>query len=326
MRAGSWINGILFGSVGVCLLWAAGGLWFVYGWLPSYVEGDVVEIPDFRMRSASATRELAMRAGIRINFETTEERFDPNVPRGHVISHVPTRRQRVKRTRPVRFTLSLGPEVVEIPELAGRTVREAHFELTVRGLRMDTEVATYTDDTVLHAIVASSPARGAAVPRGTAVSVLVSLGPRPRRLAMPRLVGLSITEAEATLERYGFTLCGVKYVIDSRAAPQVVLAQDPMAETTVRTGDRVSVSVNRRGISQRGDTRLVIVDHAVGGAPEDEVHVKIVLVDEKGRDVLVNTYEPGGTHISRPWTAIGSARLIVYENNMRSPIREEQLP
>jgi beta-lactam-binding protein with PASTA domain len=143
---------------------------------------------------------------------------------------------------------------------------------------------------------------------------------------MPRLVGLPLTEAESVVERYGLTLADVKYVVHSRAAPLVVLGQYPALDATVMTGGRVSVSVNRRGISRRRDTRLVIVDHSVGGTPDDVVHVKIVLQDGNGRHVLVNTNEAGGTHISRPWTAVGTARLIVYEDNMRAPIREEQLP
>ena len=325
MRVGAWINGIFIGAVVILLAWAGGVLWFVYIWLPGYVAGDVVQTPDFRGMSVSQVRKVAERAGIAIDYEATEDRPDSSVPRGHVISHVPRPRQNVKRTRPVRFTISSGPELVDVPDLAGTTTREARYELQVRGLRLDGQVYAYHEQRPRQAIVASAPSAGQSVPWGTGVDVLISMGPRPVRFQMPRLVGLTLQEAETAIRRHRLTVGLIDYDLDARAGAEEVLAQAPEADGVVVTGSRVSLTVNETGMSRSSNWDLYIVEHTVGGSPERDVHVKIIILDERGRHVVVNSFQQGGARVSLPWNVIGSGRLIVYEDDMQTPVREEQL-
>ncbi len=325
MRIGAWINGIFIGAAVILLAWVAGVVWFVYAWLPGYVAGDVIRIPDFRGMSVSQVRNVAERAGIAIDYENSVDRHDSAVPRGHVISHVPRPRQNVKRTRPVRFTISSGPELVDVPDLTGTTTREARYELEVLGLLLDGQVYAYHEQQRRQAIVATTPSAGQRVPWGKGVDVLISMGPRPVRFQMPRLVGLTLTEAETALRRHRLTVARIEYDLDTRAGAEEVLAQEPQADSVVVTGSRVSLTVNERGMSRSANWALYIVEHTVGGSPERDVQVKIVIHDERGRHVVVNSFQQGGARLSLPWNVVGAGRLSVYEDDMRTPIREELL-
>ncbi|GIX07578.1 MAG: hypothetical protein KatS3mg115_1981 [Candidatus Poribacteria bacterium] len=80
-----WISVVLFG------LWGVGLLVFLYGWIPHYVRGETVVVPDFRGRPASEVEVRVRQLGMRIEYEATEERFDSRVPAGHVLAQVPVR-------------------------------------------------------------------------------------------------------------------------------------------------------------------------------------------------------------------------------------------
>ena len=122
------LNGIFTISVVVLLLWAGSVLGFLYSWIPNYVQGETVTIPNLEGLPANVAKQRALDLGLNINFAATESRNDPSQPRGHVLSHVPAPMQTVKRTRPVRFILSSGPERWPVPQDINKTVGKAEFE------------------------------------------------------------------------------------------------------------------------------------------------------------------------------------------------------
>ena len=314
-------------AVVLFVLWLGGVLGFLYIWLPNYVKGETVTIPDLRGLTAREARLRVAELGVRIDYAATEERFDPIVPRGRIIAHMPGPRQRVKKTRPLRFTISMGPEVVRVPDLRGKSLREADFELSIAGLRVGTRSFAYSD-TVPRAmeIIASSPEPGVGLPRGSSVDLLVSKGPRPVQFPMPTLVGLTLEEARRVLEQYHLYVGKISYRLNARARPREVLSQSPGADTIVTSGDRVRLTVNERGGRNRQEPRTVIVRHTPSGSRGEDVAVKIVVQDATGKHVLVNGLMPAGRPISIPRSVVGEAWLIVYERDMAKPVREEKLP
>src|SRR5262245_44854541 len=66
--------------------------------------------------------------------ETTAERYDDKVPKGHVQAQDPAAGTTIKKNRKVRVTISLGPLAVVIPDLRGQTVRTARLALQKGGL------------------------------------------------------------------------------------------------------------------------------------------------------------------------------------------------
>ena len=98
--------------------------------------GNAIDVPDLRGRTAEQTGELLSGGGLTI--ETVEERFDPRVPAGAIISQTPAAGAVTKRNRKIRVVVSLGTEVLTVPDFTGQTERKAiAMALVDRALRWE---------------------------------------------------------------------------------------------------------------------------------------------------------------------------------------------
>jgi len=317
-----WLNRLFLGSVGVFVVWLSGVVIFLYVWLPLYVRGKPVEVPDFRNMPFQAAKAAALKKGLVVGF--VERRPDAEVPRGNVISHLPAAGLRVKQKRPINFIVSTGPETVRVPELANRALREAEYELSLRSLVLGQRVYTYTDMFPVDTIIASSPGPNALVPRDSAVNVLVSKGPQPLEYLMPRLIGLPLADAEREVQAYRLQLADIVYEYRSGYEQGVVVAQYPEANAPISWRDPVTLTVNQRP-RELSNQRIITVNHQVGGTADQDVRIKIIVQDQTGSHEMVNGFVKGGRYISIPRLVVGNAMLFIYEGDMDVPIRQERL-
>ena len=122
---------------------------------------------------------------------------------------------------------------VRVPEVTGENVRDASRTLQSLGF----EVSTYPDSTRSappDSVTSQTPAAGASVRRGRGVALGVSTA---GETSVPRLVGLSRSDAEAALESAGLELSRLAY----RNAPQpegTVLSQQPAGGETLQTTNK----------------------------------------------------------------------------------------
>lgn len=264
------LNGIFTISVVVLLLWGGSVLGFLYSWIPNYVSGEVVTIPDLEGLPAEQAKERVLNLGLKINYAATETRNDPSQPRGHVLSHIPAPRQSVKRTRPVRFILSSGPERSTVPDLRQKTVGQAEFELSILGLRTGMVSHTHSErHTTPRGIIATTPAAGTELARGDRVHLLVSLGPRPVEMTMPNLTGIPLAQARTLAKEQLFYVEKVTRERRPREKADLVLAQIPPAGTRVLSGSGVTLTVNEQPARADGTSRMVIIRHTVSGGDEE---------------------------------------------------------
>ena len=87
--------------------------------------------------------------------------------------------------------VSLGRPVV--PDLSGLTELEAQAALTPVLLTVDSVDFQYSDAVSIGLVLGQSPAAGTAVPIGSSVGLVISLG----RPVVPEVVGSSVPEATA---------------------------------------------------------------------------------------------------------------------------------
>lgn len=317
------LNRLFRGAVGIFIVWVSGIVFFLYIWLPFYVRGKSVAVPDFRNMSLRAAKAKAIRMGLVVGF--VEQRPDAEIPRGNVISHLPDAGLRVKQKRPINFIVSSGPETVRVPDLSHRALREADYELSLRSLVLGQRVYTYHDGFPVDMIIASSPGANALVPRESVVHVLVSKGPQPLEYLMPRLIGLPLAEAERKVQLYRLQVADIVFEYRSGYDEGVVIAQYPEPNASIAWREPVTLTVNQFRPRELGNRRVVTVNHQVGGSADQDVRVKIVIQDQTGSYEMVNGFVKGGRYISIPRSVVGSATLFVYEGDMEVPIRQERL-
>src|SRR6185503_5184861 len=161
-----------------------------------------VKVPDL----ASLTLEQAERtlrpSGLQLS--RAGERFDVSVPRGFILSQDPPPDTPVRGRRRVLVVVSLGEEFSSVPALFGESVRGAQLLVDRAGLRTGGSTRAAFDDIGEGLVVGSDPPAEAVLPRETAVSFLVSMGPGVEYYVMPDLIGREISGARHQLETFGF--------------------------------------------------------------------------------------------------------------------------
>jgi len=148
--------------------------------------------------------------------------------------------QRVPQQHPI--SVVIAEELPKVPELKNLALAEATKRLDERGYKIVTG-APMPDPAVPEGAVASqSPAADAALEKGKSVTVQLSSGPGDA--AVPKVIGLTTTNAKTALSKLGFEM-EVRWVSLAETPTYVVLNQKPAAADKAKAGSKVEVVVNR---------------------------------------------------------------------------------
>jgi serine/threonine-protein kinase len=200
-----------------------------------------VAVPDFRGMSVDQTRERANALGLVVL--VVEERHDPAVASGRVLEQTPRAGASVRRGRKVKLILSLGGELLQVPDLVGRALRTVQIELQRDGFVPGSEARVPSSQTPAGTILAQVPSPATPAVARARVHYLVSEGPRARAWVMPDLTGLTRAEAERWVETSGFRVGAVRTVPGRPAPAGLVVGQMPLSGYPIRTKDMVDLAV-----------------------------------------------------------------------------------
>jgi serine/threonine-protein kinase len=147
----------------------------------------MVRTPDVVGMSEATARELL--GSVDLVCRTIGHRASDDFQRGTVLTQDPTSGIDVRSGTVVKVVLSQGPSHVIVPVVTQMSLAQAQLNLQADGLEAG-EVHERYDDEVPAGYVASTwPAAGARVIGGTAVDIVLSLGPEPKVPTGPTLPG-----------------------------------------------------------------------------------------------------------------------------------------
>src|SRR5437016_8802750 len=98
------------------------------------IHGREVSVPDLKGKSPAEARRIADQSGLATQVERNY--YSPTVPEGKVLSQMPTTGTLVRRGWEIRLAVSLGPQRVTIPQVAGDSERAATMSIGQRGLEL----------------------------------------------------------------------------------------------------------------------------------------------------------------------------------------------
>lgn len=214
---------------------AAGGYWF--GW------GRYTSTPGVVGLEQAAAETRLDDAGLGAEIEQVHS---DSVEPGVVISTDPRPGDRILPGDEVTLTVSKGPEVYDVPDLAGLTVEEAEEELAEVKMVLGRQVQRYSETVPKGQIVRSSPAFGSAeskaLPVDTAVAVVVSKGKQPIKVG--DWVGRDAEKLEKSLEAKGLQV----KVTDTEFSDDVpegrVISHTPKSGVVYK-GDEIGLVVSK---------------------------------------------------------------------------------
>ena len=211
--------------------------------------GNKVDVPNLVGREASEAADVAHKRGLEIAFVPRES---DDVPRDEVISQDPPAGDRIKEGATVTAVISAGRGEVPVPAVDGQSEDDAVKALEDAGFKTKITNA-FSDSVPSGTVISTSPEGGTSLTKGRTVTVKVSKG--ASGVAVPKLVGLQIDDAEAQLSDLGLT--GDVTEQETTQPPGTVMEQDPPAGTTVDKGATVNLTVAKA----RPEVPDVTTDH-----------------------------------------------------------------
>jgi serine/threonine-protein kinase len=168
--------------------------------------------------------------------------FSTTVAKGKVISTDPAAGDGVKPDGTVTLTVSKGPQIVQVPDVAKLSVDEATARLKAAGLTVSVDQGeAYSGKVKEGLVIGTSPKVGSNVTVGREVRLTVSKGPEP--VTVPNVVGAQIDAAKAQLNSLGLKVDTVTVPNDNNQTPGTVTAQNKDPGALVDKGSTVILSV-----------------------------------------------------------------------------------
>jgi len=232
-------------------LWTAAGGCLVLGvfavsfYLAMRVEMRSTEVTVPDLRGVDLDEAHRMVEPVELVLQVDNQRHDPAVPSGHVLDQVPPPGASVRRGRKVKLIVSLGGEVLEVPDLVTHAARAVEIELRQEGFIPGDEARVYRTEAETGVVIAQVPPAGSPAVPNTRVHRLVSDGPRTATWVMPDLTRLSREEAERWIRTSGFRRGAVRRVRMSGHVSDSVVGQLPLAGYPVRSRDVIELTVAR---------------------------------------------------------------------------------
>jgi serine/threonine-protein kinase len=164
-----------------------------------------------------------------------------NTPQGIVTGQDPKAGTKVDQGTTVRINVSKGPVPYSVPTVTGETFDVANAQLQNAGfLVARKDVASNAD---ANTVIEQSPAGGAAVPKGSTVTLTVSKG--PPTAALPDVTGQDESTARATLQSAGFKVAVQQQSTSDPTQDGIVLLQSPGPGTQQPPHSTVTLTVGK---------------------------------------------------------------------------------
>ncbi|MDE6699436.1 MAG: Stk1 family PASTA domain-containing Ser/Thr kinase, partial [Acetatifactor sp.] len=249
-------------------------------------ETDTVDMPNVKGMNLEDARNTLTSIGILTEVEYQES---DTIDEGVVISTSVNAGEAVETGSTVTLYVSAGSQGVEVWEVTGYTFEEASNRLTGLGFLVN-KAEAYSDTIEKGLIITQSPAGGTKAPKGSVITVTVSLGKEEKKIRMPNLIGL--TEEDGTFEaiEQGLQIGSVSYVYSSEVAKDYICYQSYSHGTYVDAGTAIDIKVSMGAEQATYRCNASITAPTVTEAPDyvagTEVSIKLVTDDG---EVLLDT-------------------------------------
>jgi eukaryotic-like serine/threonine-protein kinase len=190
-----------------------------------------VKMPDLRQLDSSSAAAVLGKNGFTLG--ETARAYNDSVPFGRVICQVPAAGEEVKKKRRVRFTLSLGREMVAMPNLRDLSPSEASDTLQRIGLHLGETREIQSDRLTPGAIISTSPAPGKRVPRGSVVNITISQNNQMGQTYVPDFQNVALEQAKTMLLKSSLRLRQISTRTMPDMLPRTILEQ------SLKAGSRV---------------------------------------------------------------------------------------
>jgi beta-lactam-binding protein with PASTA domain len=180
-----------------------------------------------------------------LGYKVGASQYSPGKPPGVILNQYPPPGTMVKAGREIRFVVSLGQKQVPVPNVAGKSVRQALLDLETAGLLLGEIAWAFSDTIPERVVVFSYPAAGTEIPMGSYVNLMVNRGRASNFTYVPKVIGMPLPEARRKLEEKALRAGVVKHRRDDKVLPETVLEQSEPEGAEVDVGSEIDLVVSQ---------------------------------------------------------------------------------
>ena len=213
--------------------------------MPSYVQrGKTTAAPDVIGLPIGEAKKKLLAIGLEP--KEAEYKTDKRYKIGTVILQNPNAESEVKYGRGIYLTISGGEEFVDVPNLRGKSIREAAFNLERCGLKLGSISYEPSEDIFPNTIIRQGIQPNKKVAIGSQIDLIVSQGRSTDMRSVPDVSSKTLTEAEKMLTNRGFRIGKITYQINLELLPNTILEQYPRAGILMQLGTVVDLIVAQK--------------------------------------------------------------------------------
>jgi len=179
--------------------------------LLSGVKGETAIVPDFQGLSVAEAIRIATKKGIYIKVNEKRRVFSEFINKNHIAAQDPSQGKIIKQSRTIEVILSNGSKAETIPDLTGKKLEQASYEISRKNLRL-------VDITYVHnskpegIVIAQSPKPHSLGLADSRIKLLTSKSKKTKAYIMPDLRLFTLVKVEKKLRKMN-----IKYIIKTFA-------------------------------------------------------------------------------------------------------------
>lgn len=252
------IAAVITGLVLIILITAAGAFFM-------HIQNqDTVKVPNFIGLDIASAEQLAKNHSILIE---EDQEYSDDFARDTVISQSVKKGKRIGKDESVVLKVSLGKEVIDMPQLLGLSIDDATDVIRQAGLLLvDTQYVASDEPT--GTVISQSINAGVKVAPNTEITVSVSEGKNTREIEIPDVENMKKQNAVEMLEGLGFKT-KIKESFSSAIEKGNVISQSIEAGTTVTAGTVIELEISK-GEDTEKETEEKAPEETTQSQPENE--------------------------------------------------------
>jgi len=194
-----------------------------------------VQMPNLVLQDVASAAKLL--AHFNLKLKVLEKIASDTVPAGKITQQDIAPQTQVDPGTLVNVAISLGPASATVPSISTLSYKDAVANLEQAGFKAIVQYSIGRDASVNGTIIEQSPDPGTQLPRGSPVTILLSVSGE-----VPDTQGMTPADAKDTLEAAGYKIGATTYVPEG--ADGRVVRTDPLAGTKKPEGQGVTLLVN----------------------------------------------------------------------------------
>jgi eukaryotic-like serine/threonine-protein kinase len=306
---------VLFFIVGFTLtvsFWFGQKMYAVFWELPGEVE-----VPDIMGEDAAVGDNLMKDKGLVLRI--VDSQYHDEHPSNTIIKQDPPGGIMVRKSREILAVISLGPELMEVPNLMGQSLRESQVIVGNNKLKVGKVTRVTREFAGPGEVLGQNPQPGQMVKRGSEVRLMVNQG-EETMLKVPNLVGKNFKEIRKELDKLNLEVGTVSWIWSDAVYEGDIISQapNPGSMTQPRSGINLKVSAG-----PRSNTLKLKQINLLFFAPKGEglQTIRVRQVDELGeRDIYEGRHAPGGK-VSLTVYGWGDSEIQIYHNTKMMQIK-----